>query len=158
MCVVNRVSAEPPSHPECADFAAHACPFLTRPLAKRNERDLPTAVQEPPGVMLGRNPGVTCVWWAFNFKPIRTETGLLFRIGQPVKVQWFAQGRRATREEAIESLDSGMPFLRQLAEAEGPQAMAELAAAHQEAMRLLPQPATEPGGVTDGNPCLSAGP
>lgn len=155
MCVVNRVSAEPPSHPECADFAAHACPFLTHPLAKRNERDLPDATREPPGVMLARNPGVTCVLWAFNFKPFNADNGTLFRIGRPIKVQWFARGRHATRAEVIESIDSGMPFLRQLAEAEGPEAEAELAASYKEAMRFLPRPAADQGeGVTHGDTCV----
>src|SRR5262245_13722710 len=32
MCAVNRISAEPPSHLECATFAATACPFLTHPM------------------------------------------------------------------------------------------------------------------------------
>src|SRR5262245_2742625 len=31
MCAVNRISAEPPSHRECASFSARGCPFLTRP-------------------------------------------------------------------------------------------------------------------------------
>src|SRR5215467_3774641 len=30
MCTLNRVSAEPPSHRDCAEFAAKACPFLTQ--------------------------------------------------------------------------------------------------------------------------------
>ncbi len=58
MCVVNRVSSEPPSHRECAVFAAQACPFLTLPRARRRDANLP-ATGEPPGVMLTRNPGVT---------------------------------------------------------------------------------------------------
>src|SRR5437764_29347 len=31
MCAVNRVSSEPPSHRECAEFSVRACPFLTKP-------------------------------------------------------------------------------------------------------------------------------
>src|SRR4051812_13673711 len=31
MCAVNRISSEPPSHLECAQFSAMACPFLVRP-------------------------------------------------------------------------------------------------------------------------------
>src|SRR5262245_17927108 len=39
MCAVNRTSAEPPSHRECAEYAVRACPFLTRPRMRRNEKD-----------------------------------------------------------------------------------------------------------------------
>jgi hypothetical protein len=158
MCAVNRVTSEPPSHPECADFAVHACPFLTHPLAKRNARDMPTAKVAPAGIHLDRNPGVMCLWWAFNFKPFRVGDGVLFEIGQPLKVQWFARGRYATAEETIESIDSGMPYLSQIAEAEGPEAVVELAAAYKKAMRLLPRPAAETGGIDDGSTCVSARP
>jgi hypothetical protein len=47
------MSAEPPSHRECAEYAVRACPFLTRPLAVRNERGLDGF--EPAGVMIKRN-------------------------------------------------------------------------------------------------------
>src|SRR5215467_7036859 len=39
MCAVNRVSSEPPSHFECAQFAVQACPFLTQPRRPRNVHD-----------------------------------------------------------------------------------------------------------------------
>src|SRR6266702_1368914 len=35
MCAINRISAEPPQHPECSEFAARACPFLSVPKMKR---------------------------------------------------------------------------------------------------------------------------
>src|SRR5215469_14120297 len=37
---VNGLSGEPPSHRECAIFAAQACPFLSHPKMRRNERNL----------------------------------------------------------------------------------------------------------------------
>jgi hypothetical protein len=45
MCAVNRVSSEPPSHRDCALFAASACPFLTLPHAQRREANLPAEAQ-----------------------------------------------------------------------------------------------------------------
>ena len=36
MCCINRISAEPPSHRDCALFAAKNCPFLSMPLARRS--------------------------------------------------------------------------------------------------------------------------
>ena len=36
---MNRTSAEPPSHRDCAEFAVKACPFLTqRELTRRKPR------------------------------------------------------------------------------------------------------------------------
>src|ERR1041385_5281600 len=35
MCAINRISAEPPAHFECARYSATACPFLSRPHAHR---------------------------------------------------------------------------------------------------------------------------
>jgi hypothetical protein len=35
MCAINRITSEPPSHRECAEFAAEACPFLSQPRARR---------------------------------------------------------------------------------------------------------------------------
>src|SRR5690606_32990139 len=45
MCVVNRVSAEPPAHRECAEYAAQACPFLSQPRMRRNERNMPAGAR-----------------------------------------------------------------------------------------------------------------
>jgi len=41
MCAVNRVTAEPPCHFECAEFSAMGCPFLTRPRMRRNRHEMP---------------------------------------------------------------------------------------------------------------------
>src|SRR5882672_8370685 len=62
MCGMNRVTSEPPCHRECALYAAQACPFLTRPLAVRNARDMPEGHVPPAGEGIMRNPGVTLVW------------------------------------------------------------------------------------------------
>src|SRR3981189_2409882 len=49
MCSVNRVSSEPPSHRECAEYAVRACPFLSRPKMRRNEEGLPELETHSPG-------------------------------------------------------------------------------------------------------------
>ena len=41
MCAVNRVSAEPPSHRDCAVYSAMACPFLATPNMVRRDRHKP---------------------------------------------------------------------------------------------------------------------
>src|SRR6266403_923711 len=37
MCAINRNTSEPASHKDCALYAVKACPFLTRPYARRRE-------------------------------------------------------------------------------------------------------------------------
>lgn len=125
MCAVNRTSSEPPSHPECAGWAACACPFLARPHARRRESGLPSEAIEPAGVMLRRNPGVALVWASSSWFPWRPPTGgVLFNLGEPEQVAWFAEGRVATREEIERSIDSGLPALRE--RVDGPRAETEL--------------------------------
>jgi hypothetical protein len=138
MCAVNRVSSEPPSHLSCAKFAAMACPFLTKPLAKRNERDLPTETKDAAGCMIARNPGVTLVWVTASYEPFRAPGGVLFEIGPPDRLYWFAHGREATRAEIMASIDSGYPLLQEMAAQDGPAAIAELDRQYQRAMELVP--------------------
>jgi hypothetical protein len=137
MCAVNRVSAEPPSHLSCARFAAVACPFLSRPLAKRADvSDLNG--QPPPGIMIERNPGVTLIWSTQTYRAEKHDTGLLFRIGAPIKTEWFAYGRAATRAEVVESIETGLPRLVEVAKQDGPLAMAELRKCLERAVKLVP--------------------
>ena len=110
MCVVNRVSAEPPSHRACATFAALNCPFLTRPLAKRADVSHLDG-RAPAGIMIDRNPGVCAVWVTRDYKVRREGKGYLVNPGSPEDVEFYANGRRATREEVDASVKSGLPIL-----------------------------------------------
>lgn len=139
MCAVNRTSAEPPEHFECATFSAKACPFLTQREPDRREfKELPTDVTEPAGCMIKRQPGVVLVWVTNNYRILRTERGPLFRIGEAKRVFWWREGRAATRAEILESIESGLPLLRQPAEEQSAEAVAQLEKQIQEAMVLLP--------------------
>jgi hypothetical protein len=125
MCGINRIAPEPPSHLLCARFAVQACPFLSQPMAKRNSRNLPDH-RPPPGVMIPRNPGVTAVWVTSTYRVERHGDGFLFRIGSPTKVEWWCEGRTATRQEVIASVQTGFPALHEIAERDGPDAVSEL--------------------------------
>lgn len=145
MCCVNRTSAEPPSHRECAEYAARVCPFLTMPKAVRREANLPGDAVEPAGTMLRRNPGVTLVWVTRDrLRPFTAprhdgRAGTLFYVGNPTATLWFAEGRPATRAEIVASIDSGLPLLLQGVPAEVRSAATdELNARLAEAMKLLP--------------------
>lgn len=55
MCAINRTSAEPPCHYDCAVWSVKNCPFLSRPRMVRRENDMPAdAVAGEAG--LKRNP------------------------------------------------------------------------------------------------------
>jgi hypothetical protein len=121
MCVVNHISAEPPSHYSCALYSALHCPFLTTPNMTRRDRHLPPGNVDPPGTMIMRNPGVTCLWVVrYNaWSVIKTPRGPLFDIGSAVRVEWYAEGREATRAEVMASLESGLPILHGQLHSEG---------------------------------------
>lgn len=145
MCAVNRVSSEPPSHRDCAVFAAKACPFLTMPKAKRREAGLPEH-KPAAGVSIPRNPGVALVWITRGGRPFNVGRngqmgmgrGILFEVGEPLEALWFAEGREATRAEVMASIESGFPELQRMAEEDGQAAMDELLAAKLRVAPLLP--------------------
>lgn len=142
MCSVNRTSAEPPSHRDCAVYAAMACPFLATPNMLRRENRIPEGTKNPAGTMIRRNPGVALVWVTKSFTPFRFDGGLLFEVGSPEEVRWFAEGRTATRAEVMASMESGLPLLHAEAEAESPAAVRDLESMYATALKLLPQEAS----------------
>jgi hypothetical protein len=141
MCAINRVISEPPSHRDCAIFSAKACPFLSQPRMRRNEKNLPDNLVAAAGLGIRRNPGAVCVWITRSFKTFRAHAGnagVLFRLGEPEECLWFANGREATRAEVLESIDGGYPSLLELADQQGAEAVAELERYRSEVMPLLP--------------------
>jgi hypothetical protein len=145
MCAVNRISAEPPSHGDCAVYAAQACPFLTTPNMRRRDSGKPEGTSEPAGTMIRRNPGVTLLWTTRDFKIVGADDGYgkptsgpLFQLGDPTSVGWFAEGRTANRDEVLASIESGLPLLRESAENESDAAVAELERRTDIAMQSIP--------------------
>jgi hypothetical protein len=125
MCAVNRTISEPPSHLACVEYGVKACPFLTQPRMRRNEKDKPDG--HIAGEGLKRNPGVTLLWTTLGYRMFRPPNGgILFEIGDPEHLEYYAEGRKATREEVVASLQSGKPLLMDIAVEEGADAVAEL--------------------------------
>lgn len=110
MCAVNRISSEPPSHRECARYAAVACPFLAKPKMVRREDGMPDKIVTEGAIL--RNPGVTMLWFCRRFTIERANPGVLFNMGTPFQVEWYGLGKSATREQVLESFESGIPILR----------------------------------------------
>src|SRR5262245_28183410 len=103
MCTITRTTAEPPSHHDCAGYAARNCPFLTRPRMVRRE-DAFTEGLSAAGIMIARNPGVVALWTTHGFERFTdAQRKPLFTVGEPVRVEWFCEGRTATREEVLAS-------------------------------------------------------
>lgn len=145
MCSVNRVSSEPPSHRECAEYSARNCPFLSRPNMVRRKDGL--EIKPAPGMMIERNPGVTLLWFTRRYSvfnsphiPGKANSGILFELGRAFKTEWYCQGRPATRAEVLESIESGLPILRNAAaEHDGPTGEMLLEKQITDAMRLVPR-------------------
>jgi hypothetical protein len=122
MCGINRTSAEPPSHIECARWSAINCPFLSNPRAVRREDDLinnAISRENAPGKMITRNPGVTMLWVTRQYEIFGDGRGNpLIQMGEPERVEWYANGREATLSEVQASIDSGLPNLEAIARTE----------------------------------------
>jgi hypothetical protein len=106
---------------------------------RRNEKDIPEGCQEAAGFALKRNPGATGIWVTRSYVPFRAhggESGILFKLGDPEKVLWFANGRQATRAEVLASIETGLPLLR--AQKEDPEAEKAFKRAIDRAMMLVP--------------------
>jgi hypothetical protein len=112
MCGINRVSSEPPCHRECAQFSAKYCPFLSKPQMVRREDAFTEAnFRSPAGVMIERNPGVTLLWTTKSYRLSVREDGVLFFVGDPESLEFYAEGRDATRAEVNASIVAGLPAL-----------------------------------------------
>jgi hypothetical protein len=141
---VHHVSSEPPSHRECGTFAVKTCPFLVFPNRQRDDHDLP--VDATTAATTADNPGATALWVTDNYRtfnpPSGSETlfggGVLFNIGPAREVEWWARGRRATREEVLASFDKGIAQLREDAKKHGAEAERSIEKRVTEAIRLVP--------------------
>jgi hypothetical protein len=138
MCAINRISAEPPSHPECAEYAVKACPFMVMPKMVRRTNDLPESVRISE-FNNPRNPGVMLMWLTRKWDIVEVNKGLIFNMGSPTAVFWFTRGRPATRLEALKSFSEGGQILCEAAGKEGPDAVNEFDRRLIEATKFLPR-------------------
>jgi hypothetical protein len=122
MCGINRTSSEPPSHLECGRWSAKNCPFLSNPRMVRREDEKIDNMhlrENSAGIALTRNPGVTMLWITRVFEVFYDAAHKpLIQMGEPESVEWYARGRVATREEVMESIESGLPALEAIAQQE----------------------------------------
>ena len=145
MCAINRISSEPPSHIDCAEWSARNCPFLSRPQAKRRDAsDImgPEPFKSVAGHAIERNPGVSLVWKCTRYSIFNDGKGKpLIEVGSLTQPPtWWAEGRPATRAEILQSITSGFPLLEATLahEADPEAARLELYRRRDAALKLLP--------------------
>lgn len=136
MCTVNRINSEPPSHRLCAEFALKNCPFLTKPLAKRNERGLPES-KAMPGIPVEHNPGMMVLWEATKWHTFRTNGGPLLEIDDCLGMSWWKEGRLGTPDEIYVHLQKGVDGLMAMAVQDGEAGMKALADRVFDTVRLM---------------------
>lgn len=140
MCVVNKISGEPPAHQECARFAVQACPFLTLPRAVRRDAKLPAQHTVHPD-MLVHNPGAMVLWTTDEWDEVPgmlADGAPVVAFGEPSRVSFWCQGRTATRGELLDAMAKGLPELQRMAQDEGGDAPARLARKVNDAMFWFP--------------------
>jgi hypothetical protein len=144
MCGISRTSAEPPSHLECARWSARNCPFLSNAKVKRRQDDKineESFARESAGIAIHRNPGVCLLWTTHSYEMRGDGTGrggILFKIGEPESIEFFANGRQATRAEILHSIETGIPALKRVAAQEGEDAVKMLAQMRQQFEASIP--------------------
>lgn len=139
MCSINRISAEPPSHLECAEFGVRACPFLNQTQKKRRETDMPEESVAPPGVFITRQPGVILTWVTKEYQVFQENRGFIFSVGKPYSIKWWREGRRATKAEVLEAFELGYPDLLENAKSEGYEATKLIELGYKKALELIPE-------------------
>jgi len=113
MCGINRTSSEPPCHLECARWSARNCPFLSNSEAiRRTDEEINNSSPVVGGFAITRNPGVTMLWTTKDYSVFDDGNGgKLLQMGEPIVVEWYAEGALASREQVQKSIDSGLPSL-----------------------------------------------
>lgn len=145
MCAINRVISEPPSHRKCAEFSIKACPFLNQQQIRRRDSGLPDDVQDAAGIAIKRQPGAVLLWITKSYIPFNAPGGgILFKIGAPIETVWYREGRAATRAEVLESIESGLPILREAAKQDGNITVGQLESQITKAFSLIPPEMPEP--------------
>jgi len=139
MCGINRTSGEPPCHLECAQWSARNCPFLANSAAIRRVDEVVGAdMSNAAGLALTRNPGVTMLWTCLDYSVFDDGHGKpLIHMGDAHRVEWYAEGKSATRAQIEESISSGLPALVAVA-AQQEGAMKFLMEARERFNRFLP--------------------
>jgi hypothetical protein len=141
MCMVNRITSEPPNHLECAQYAVNMCPFLSNPRMRRSPRPKDERTVEPAGEHIERNPGVALIFVTKKYPEVmmlKAPSEFLFKLPETYeRLEFWKEGRLATEPEVRDAITTGMPILRAAAARDGPEAERLLQEAVLQAESLL---------------------
>jgi hypothetical protein len=142
MCVINRITSEPPCYVECATYSVKVCPFLINPhMGRVPASKVPGgSIIAPAGLHDDGNPGVMVLWITDQYHVEHLDNGDLLAFGDPHSVTWWTKGREATPQEAADAFQAGAAKLRRVAQAEGAEAVAEFHILRHRAALSLPDP------------------
>lgn len=105
---VGRISVEPPSHKDCAQYAVRVCPYMLTPGKEmRPVKDLRPSEFTYEDVEL-HHPGVIVLWATktSTIQPVDPSRGIYYIVpGEPDVVEFWQAGRKATRAEIKAGID-----------------------------------------------------
>jgi hypothetical protein len=127
MSAIEGATPEPSSHYDCALFSVCHCPHLSTSTASFTEK-----YQGAPGYAAQTNiskvrTGATAIWVTKGrgATPFRAGQGTLFGLSEPVRLEWYAEGRPAATGEVRHAIAVALPTLQKAAEMEGRRAELE---------------------------------
>lgn len=107
---LGRQSTEPPSHRDCAHYAVATCPYMLNagrslaPITKLRPNDYVFDIEE-------QHPGVIVLWATkgYDLVPVDPSRGIFyFTPHEPDIVEFWYEGRRATRRQIVLAIDSAV--------------------------------------------------
>lgn len=109
---VAQQSVEPPSHRDCAQYAVQVCPFMLDP--DRAMRAPKAPLKEGQVIdleMSTHNPGVSVLWATKRYEVVavnKSHGTYVFEPGEPELIEFWREGRKATRAEIKAAIDHSL--------------------------------------------------
>jgi hypothetical protein len=107
---LGRTAAEPPSHRDCAHYAVQTCPYILEP----GRAMAPIKKLRPTEHLYDideQHPGVAVLWATkgFDLQLVDPSRGVFFFTPhEPDIVEFWYEGRRATRNEIVAAVDKAV--------------------------------------------------
>ena len=57
------------------------------------------------------NPGICCIYIVRGYEHRKKPKGIIFHAGRATRVDWYTQGRPATRSEVVAAFDASLPTI-----------------------------------------------
>lgn len=135
---INLITSEPPSHKECAQWAAKACPHLNQKQRQRNNSNLPSELEDRNPLGISETIEVSCVATVTNYA-IHPGKHLLIELKQVTDIEWLKHGVRATREEVVDALAKARSLIAEIAIQEGEKSLTKLESKYNKILTFLPK-------------------